>query len=264
MEQEEQATKLQPSVTELPLNTEAIKAKRILEIEKSRRLSYSLSAEYHREVLSGKAYAELTSEKPLPVSYEEAQRLFWNIFSTRLIAQGMECARLDDFNKEIMRQLLAYFLGLEGVIETSKGDFVASIPLSKGIWLCGTESVGKATLMESFSILMHVLKWRNRAFVITKKEEIGKAIENVKNAHGFDKRLRPFFGKQRCFVNLDLEQLPFFGKQIDLTTRIIDERTERFLGSGLRTYVTSSVDLDSVTLDYEGPYQERFAPKTRA
>lgn len=247
-----------------PQNTTDNRQARALEAEQKRRFAFATNPDYHREVLKGYAYNQLTSDKPLPVSYDEAKMLYWHITKIRLGIQGASEYEADEFNRNLIQQLLAYFLGLSGTVQTKKGSFEAVIPTDRGIWLCGRQGVGKRTIMECFSVLMHVLKWRKKAFVVTLPTEVDNAFGSIKNINKVEAAMRPFFKYQRCFVDFDIAEKSHYGKPFDLAQRILNDRFERFRDYKMLTFITSHVDLDSLTMNYnDTEYQDRFDLKTR-
>ncbi len=179
------------------------------------------------------------------VDYTTAKELF-KYTAERLCERHGQRFVIDDENRWILQNLVAYFIGNQAHCAFS---------LHKGIYLYGPVGVGKTFLFQAFRLFCQAVPLP--VFNITPTRQIVLEVEKAKSFAGIEK----YQGGIVCFDDLGEEPktTKIYHTEEAVMGAILAQRYEAYLAQGQLTHVTSNL----LPSELETHYGSRIADRCR-
>lgn len=170
------------------------------------------------------------------LSFEAGKKITWQIVKT-MLAQQNRALVIDESNKEIIPNLIKYFLGIEGAYD-----------LKKGIYIFGNVGRGKTLLTRAMLALVNAANFECRKF---QNVSVKKLMFEVSETSSIQP-LKKYLSKPYCFDDFGFEDSSFklYGNDMPIMEYVISMRYDKFIRSGLTTHITTNVPPDKLEKIY--------------
>lgn len=183
--------------------------------------------------------------KPSPISYEDGRTILWDIMKGFALQFPEQKFLVDEYNRDLIQNLLRYFLGLPGQFDNRKGIFIT-----------GGTGLGKTVLMRIFS------KFTQIDGVLHRFQYYDSAVIYRDFRQTQDIALDFYKSNNICIDDLGKEPLIYksFGNEIMPMVDILDERHKRWDrgADNSMTFITSNLTIDEIANRYGNRIGDRF------
>lgn len=183
--------------------------------------------------------------RPSGIDYETGKKIVWAAYKTILTEQGKTFVAEEgqNMNKEVIPNLIKYFLGLP-----------CDLDPKKGILLVGNVGTGKTLLFRIMRSFVNQISFDFRKFSIV---NVG-ALDNQIVIKGDFSPLKKVFMDVFCFDDLGVEKTTkVYGTSLELVNRIILTRYDLFENTGTVTHATSNLPLLGIKDNYDDRIHSR-------
>lgn len=186
-------------------------------------------------------------KKLRPLTMEERKAQFFKAAAQIIGSKFI----VNDENKPILNALFWYFSNNEKFNQTTVTENQPS--LSKGLLLMGNTGSGKTTFIDIFQLLKWEFGFR--------KFSIYDVVEDFEKEG--EKGITTYFRGIICFDDLGAEsEAVFYGKRENVGTRLLEKRYNSWRVDGLRTFITTNMNLEELVDNYgfrmEGRFKESY------
>lgn len=170
------------------------------------------------------------------LNYDQGKKVAWEIMKTILEQKGEEL-KIDHDNKEVIQEIIKYFLGIE-----------CKYDLKKGIYLFGNVGRGKTFLLRVMLSMVNAINFDFRKFKIVSVKEIMFEISKQSSIAPLEKYLKKVY----CFDDFGFEDSNFklYGNEMPIMEYVVSMRYDKFIRSGLTTHITTNVPPEEITNIY--------------
>lgn len=176
---------------------------------------------------------------PAPVEYDAARQVFFKLVSSYLSDKGDGSFQADGNLKQVLPELIKYFLGHESQYDQRKG-----------IYLWGDVGRGKSLIMLTLRHMCDILRYQPMSFkVVSIKDLIFKAMTSSSVAH-----LDGYTSGTICFDDMGFEDAKYklYGNTVSIMEYLLSARYNIYQQAGLITHITSNLPPEMIKEKY-GP-----------
>lgn len=147
--------------------------------------------------------------------------------------------KIDKNNKSLIEFLCLYFSK-----DKLMSERFPKYSIHKGLFIVGNCGTGKTQMMKIFKEVVKYLP--TQAFFMTSTNQVVRDFDSS----GSDS-LTPYIDRKYCFDDFGSEnQAKHYGKSEEVFKTILEDRYNKFIDNGLKTYITSNLNLLQVKQRY--------------